>query len=250
MIDSLHHDRSDRFPPTRYSAIRALGSGERDVRRRALHALVDVYWKPVYKYIRLKWQRSGDDARDLTQEFFACVIEKEFLADFDPSKARFRTYLRTVLDRMMNNELKAASRQKRGGDLEVVSLDYTVAERELERFASGGTSAEQQFEIELTRALFDSSLLQLKETLMQQGKEVHYRLFERYDIDRVEQSLRLSYADLAEQFGLRQTDVTNYLALARRTFRAIVLERLKMLTATDDEYRDEVRRLLGINPNE
>jgi len=250
MVDSLHHDRSDRFPLTRHSAIRALASDEQQERQRALHALADVYWKPVYKYIRLKWQRSADDARDLTQEFFARVIETEFLSDFDPSKARFRTYLRTVLDRMINNQLKAASRQKRGGDLEFVSLDYTTAEQELERFAGGDTPVEQQFEIEWTRALFDSSLAQLKETLTQQGKEIHYRLFESYDIDRVEQSLRLSYADLAEQFGMPHTDVTNYLAYARRTFRGIVLERLKLLTATDDEYRDEVRRLLGVNPSE
>ena len=69
-----------------------------DVRRSAFDALVTAYWKPVFKYVRLKWHASPDDAADLTQGFFLRAFEKDFFAGFDPSRARFRTYLRTCLD--------------------------------------------------------------------------------------------------------------------------------------------------------
>jgi hypothetical protein len=79
------------------------------------------------------------------------------------------------------------------------------------------------------------------------GKEIHLRLFERYALD-ADEKKKPSYKELAGEFDLATTDVTNYLALARREFRRIVLEKLRELTATDEEYHREARALLGVDP--
>ena len=124
-------DAAGRFPPTRHSIVAGAQSDDPDARRQAFDVLVAAYWKPVYKYLRLKWQASDEDARDLTQEFFARAFEKAFFQRYDPDKARFRTYLRVCLDGFAANERKAARRLKRGGDHAIVPLDFQSAEGEL-----------------------------------------------------------------------------------------------------------------------
>src|SRR5579859_2762984 len=92
-------DTGARFPRTRRSAVAAVGSGDPAERARGFDALVRAYWKPVYAHLRLRWRHGPDDARDLTQGFFARAFEKGFFADYDPSKALFRTFVKTCLDR-------------------------------------------------------------------------------------------------------------------------------------------------------
>jgi DNA-directed RNA polymerase specialized sigma24 family protein len=120
------------FPVTRHSVVASLGSGEADVRRAAFDALATAYWKPVFKYVRLKWSAAPDEAADLTQAFFLKAYEKAYFANFDPAKAKFRTYLRTRLDRFVGNTRQENRRQKRGGDVEFVPFDFAAAEFELQ----------------------------------------------------------------------------------------------------------------------
>ena len=123
------------FPATRHSVLAAIRSDDGDVRRLAFDALVTAYWKPVFKYVHLKWSAAPDDAADLTQAFFLRAYEKEFFEGFDPARARFRTYLRTCLDGFVANARKAESRLKRGGGVTLVSIDFDEAERELSQHA-------------------------------------------------------------------------------------------------------------------
>ena len=108
-----------RFPQTRWSVIEGTRSEHAGERQRALDVLVSAYWKPVYKYIRLHWNKQNEEAKDLTQDFFARLIEKNLLDRFDPAKARLRTYLRVCVDGLVMNTDKAAQRQKRGGDIAI-----------------------------------------------------------------------------------------------------------------------------------
>src|SRR6266699_1420199 len=99
---------NDRFPVTRLSAIVAASSANQEERTRAFEVLVSAYWMPVYKYVRIKWNKPTEDARDLTQGLFAEAIENKFFARFDPSQAKLRTFLRTCLDGFVANENQAA----------------------------------------------------------------------------------------------------------------------------------------------
>src|SRR5690349_18867372 len=119
------------LPVTRHSILAAVRSDDAAVRRGGFESLVAVYWKPVYKYLRVKWQFSSNEASDATQEFFARAIEKHFFDGYDASKARFRTFLRVCLDRFAANVRKAERRLKRGGGEVIVPLDFETAEGEL-----------------------------------------------------------------------------------------------------------------------
>ncbi|HSE43472.1 MAG TPA: sigma-70 family RNA polymerase sigma factor [Acidobacteriota bacterium] len=233
-----------RFPTTHHSAILAAKSEDAQERSRALEVIVGAYWKPVYKYIRVQWRKSNEDAKDLTQSFFTRILEKEILQNFDPARAKFRTYLRTCLDGYLANEYKAAGRQKRGGDALILSLDYESAEGELKQMdIADPQNTEDYFEKEWVRSFFEYCLAELKRNLEKRGKLDQFQLFERYHMEGAED---LTYEKLGEEFNLSTSNVTNYLAAVRREFRKIVLERLRQLTVTDEEYAKEARILLGV----
>ena len=236
------------FPLTRYSVVLGAASPDAETRQRAFSSLVEAYWKPVYKYVRLKWQASPEESEDLTQGFFARAFEKDFFRAYDPAKARFRTFLRTCLDGFIANERKAAGRLKRGGAVQLVALDFQTAEGELRQHdVAVPADMEEYFEREWARSVLALSVERLRAQYAETGREKYFRVFERYDLDATTTGERVTYAEIAKEIGAQATDVTNYLAAARRQFRAIVLERLRELTATDDEFRDEARRLLGVD---
>jgi RNA polymerase sigma factor (sigma-70 family) len=237
-----------RFPTTRWSAVDGTRSRDPAKRDRSYGALVAAYWKPVYKYIRIKWGKSNEDAKDLTQAFFLRAMEKDFFAPFDPAKARFRTFLRTCLDRFLANEDKAARRLKRGGEAVLLSLEFESAEGELAAAEiPSGEDLDRYFDGEWVRSLLGLAVDALREECEARGRQVHFRIFQRYDLDE-RAGGRLTYEDLAAEVGLPVTQITNHLALARREFRRILLEKLREITASDDEYRREARFLLRVDP--
>jgi DNA-directed RNA polymerase specialized sigma24 family protein len=251
--DTKIGSRSGQFPATRWSAIQAARSKDPAERSRALEAIAAAYWKPIYKYFRLRWGKPNEDAKDLTQEFFARVIEKDYLHSFDPAKARLRTFLRVCADRFLANEFKASKRLKRGGNAQHIALDFGAAEAELGRAkislsAAASPEAMDDFlEKEFVRSLFGLAVENLREFCASRGKQVHFQLFEAYDLA-AEEREHTGYADLGRKCGIATTDVTNYLAFARREFRRIVLEKLREMTASDAEFRREARALLGVEP--
>lgn len=236
------------FPATRWSAIDALRRDDPDERRRGLDRLASIYWKPVYKYIRARHRRSPDDAQDLTQDFFASLLDGGRLASYDPKRARLRTFLRTCIDAMIANSDRDARRQKRGGGAAVLSLEFELAEGELARAGLPSPERLEDFlDREWARSLFAAAVEQLRAACETGGKPVVFQVFSRYDLDDAEPG-RPTYADLAREFGIAPTDVTNYLAAARRDFRRICFDILRETTASDGEFRREALSLLGHAP--
>jgi RNA polymerase sigma factor (sigma-70 family) len=235
-----------RFPVTNQSAIVQARSADQIVRQRAFATILASYWKPAYKYIRLKWQTGNEDAKDLTQGFFANAFEKNHFAAYDPAKASFQTYLRTCLDGFVANERKAGQRLKRGGDHEHFQLDFVSAGKEFEaQLWPCHVLPEDVFQREWVRSIFTLSVEGLRRRCEESGKLIQFQLFERYDLAD-DGAANLSYASLGQEFGLEPTTVNNYLAAARRDFRRIVLEKLREITATEEEFRNEARSLLGV----
>ncbi|MEP6571020.1 MAG: hypothetical protein ABJC10_14715 [Acidobacteriota bacterium] len=240
-----------RFPVTKHSAIIAARSGDPDVRQRAFATIVEAYWKPAYKYFRLKWQASNEDAKDLTQGFFVTAFEKDYFASYDPAKASFQTFVRTCLDRFVANQRKSEQRLKRGGGAEHLSLDFGEAENELSLHSLvSEITPEEYFHREWVRSLLALAIETLRHHYADKGNVVYFELFELYDLrdddSNPESEQKASYAALAKEFGLTTADVTNYLAAARRKFRQIVLAKLRELTASDEEFQAETRALLGV----
>jgi RNA polymerase sigma factor (sigma-70 family) len=239
----------DRFPTTRRSVVAAARSADPQERQRAFGVLISSYWKPVYKYIRLRWRKSPEDASDATQEFFTRMLENAFLDGYDPARARLRTFLRICVDGVVSNLEKAARRIKRGGEFELLSLDFELAEGELARIEPPAPDTlDDFFEKELARSLFALAVEQLRSECEAGGKRTHFSIFELYDVRGEDDERGVTYTELAERFRIPVTDVTNHLAYARREFRRIVLEKLAEMCATPEEYRLEARSLLGIDP--
>ena len=231
------------FPPTRHSFVRAAQSEDPAARALALEAITAAYWKPVYKYVRMKWNMGREDAADFTQEFFTRLLEKEFLDSYDSRKSRLRTFLRTCADRLFMNQARDSKRLKRGAGSAHFSLDFEEAEQELATVTTS-ESPEDRFEKEWVASLFTLALQRLRVRCESGGRMMHFELFERYDLE--EADPKQSYAELATEFGLAATDVTNYLAFARREFRRCVLDQLREMTASEEEFRREAQVLLGV----
>jgi RNA polymerase sigma factor (sigma-70 family) len=238
----------DRFPPTRRSVIEAARSIDAGEREQALEALCAAYWKPIYKYVRWQWKRPAEEAQDLTQGFFAELLERDLLDKFDAHKSRLRTYLRVCVDSFVINEDKAGRRQKRGGSIPHVALDFAAAEEELgataidpEKIASP-ESLEEFFEKEWVRSLFALAVEDLRKLCELRERARTFRLFESYDLEGDE---KLSYEQLSKGYGISVGDVTNALAWARREFRKIALDRLRELCGSEEEFQREARTAFG-----
>jgi RNA polymerase sigma factor (sigma-70 family) len=233
-IQSFHMDADTqiggmnaRFPETRHSAIVAARSDDDARRTVGYDAIIAAYWKPVYRYIRARWRRSNEDAKDLTQSFFTLALEKRYFQSYDSGKGTFRTYLRTCLDRYLANESKFESRQKRYAVFAPVDCDTLE-------------SPEVLFEREWARNLFEVAVNRLRESLHARGRDDCFTVFARYDLAEE----RVSYGELARELGITSAAVTNYLAAARRELRRLVLEQLRSVTPDEREFRREARTLL------
>ena len=233
------------FPATRLSVVQRTRSGDEETRRVALSAIIEAYWKPVYKYLRVKWSLMPEQASDLTQEFFTTALEKDVVEKYDPAKARFRTYLRMCVDGLASNVRKAERRLKRGGGVTLVPLDFETAEGEMVTHEpAAATDVDELFYREWVRALLERSVADLKRAANDAGRPLMFEIFARYDLldDR---DARPTYTEIARDLGLTAATVTNHLAAMRRQFRAIVLERLRELTSSEEEFEAEAARLLG-----
>ncbi|HEX9580714.1 MAG TPA: hypothetical protein VF970_06360 [Gemmatimonadales bacterium] len=226
------------FPITRVSVIAALASNDPGARRAAADLLARAYWQPIVTTLRARWRLEPEDAEDLTQEFLAEALMKEWLARYDPVRARFRTFLRLCLDRFAANAAQSSRRLKRGGGMHMVPLDDDVMP------ASPDNPADQLFRQEWVRSVFTLALEALRQDASTQGKQLHVDVFQAYDVDDAGHG-RPSYRDLAARYSIPETTITNHLAWARRSFRRHVLHVLRSLAGSEAEFREDVRELLG-----
>ncbi|MGJ5817113.1 RNA polymerase sigma factor [Paludibaculum fermentans] len=211
------------------------------LRQQALDRFVEAYWKPAYKYIRLRWRKSPEDAEDLTQTFFVDFLEHGLVARFDVERAAFRTFLRVSLDSQVQRRHESEGRMKRGGGVTMLSLDFPSAERELPLAAPEG-SPEEIFYREWQRQMFALAVEDLRRLAKANRREVHFKIFEAYDLAA---EARPSYQELGLRHQVAVTTVTNHLAWARRELRRLMLDRLAGITSGESEFRSEARKLLS-----
>ena len=206
-------------------------------------ALVEAYWKPIYKYLRLKWHLSPDAAADATQEFFLSLLERDLVGRYDAARARFRTYLRLCLDGFVANRQKAERRLKRGGGATTVPLDFTTAEGELIRIEpSVPADVDDLFYREWVRALFDRAVGDLRADAAARDRQVMFAVFARYDL--TDAATRPSYDEIGAALGL---PVDHRHQPPCRDAASVPRHRpgpLREITGSDEEWEAEARRLL------
>src|SRR6185503_14155529 len=185
------------FGSTHWSVVLQSGAGDSPQADAALAQLCQTYWYPLYLFVR-RSGNSAEDAQDLTQAFFARLMEKNYLAAADPAKGKFRSFLLVALKRFLANEWDRARTQKRGGDCRIISLD---AEH---RYASEPASAlnpEQLFERRWALTLLENVLAKVKAEQAEAGRAA---IFEALQPFLTSSGRGTPYAELAKQLAMTE----------------------------------------------
>jgi RNA polymerase sigma factor (sigma-70 family) len=162
------------FATTQWGTVLAAVRGS-DSQLSALDQLCRTYWYPLYAYIRRRGNDS-EDAKDLTQEFFAQLLSKEWLAEIVPEGGRFRSFLLTAVNRFLANVYDRSRAKKRGGCQQFLSLDAEAAEAQYARELTTTETPERTFERRWALTVLDAALMRLRMELVDAGKLHHFEL--------------------------------------------------------------------------
>jgi RNA polymerase sigma-70 factor (ECF subfamily) len=209
--------------------------------RAALEKLCRAYWLPIYAFVR-RQGRNPHDAQDLTQAFFARLLEKNYLADADRARGRFRSFLLASLKHFLANEWDKASAKKRGGRRTVIPLDAAGAETACGFEPADNTTPEKIFERRWALALLEQVLRRLREEYTREGKAA---LFEQLKPTLTEASRAVRYADIAARLGTSEGAVKVAVHRLRRRYREILRAEIADTVTDPNEIEDEIRNLFA-----
>ncbi len=193
-----HHE----FATTRWSLIASIGEAASDESRDALSLLCQVYWYPLYAYVRRKGHQASE-AQDLTQAFFAELLEKDRLQVADQARGRFRSFLLASLNNFITNKWRHDNAQKRGGDHTTLSIDVEAGEARYQHEPSHELTAERIFERRWAMTLLDQTMTRLANEYSTSDKA---DLFEQLK-GHLGQGTATPYRDVAERLGMSETAV-------------------------------------------
>jgi RNA polymerase sigma-70 factor (ECF subfamily) len=231
---------SHRFATTRWTLVCAAAAPQRDANSRAaLSSLCQTYWYPLYAFIRHRGH-DADAAGDLTQGFFATLLEKNYLADADRSRGRFRTFLLASLKHYLANEHDRAARLKRGGGKPVIPLDRDDAESRYRAEPSHDLTPDRLFERRWAITLLDQVLSQLREDYGHEGKQTLF--------DALKGALTCSddadsYAQVAREQGMTEGAVRVAVHRLRKRYRQRLREAIADCVESEQDIDDEIRSL-------
>jgi len=230
------------FPVTQWTAVLAAGSRPSPESAVALERLCTLYWYPLYAFVR----RSGyspADAEDLTQEFFARLLEHNWVSAADPHKGRFRSFLLMIIKRFLANEWDKARALKRGGQVRFVALQFDTAETRYGQEPADTRTPEQVFEQHWALALLAQVLKRLREEYTQVGKATLFETLE--PCLTVKRELQ-PYASLAAQLGMSEAAVRMGVSRLRARYRECIREEIGHTVASPEEVEEELRHLFRV----
>jgi RNA polymerase sigma-70 factor (ECF subfamily) len=233
------------FVTTHWSIVLCAQNEDSPASAEALAKLCSTYWFPLYAFVR-RQGRSPHDAQDLTQEFFARLLQKDYLKSAAREKGRFRTFLLLALKRFLANDWDRQHAEKRGGFVPIVSIDQELAES---RFASEPAHSLQPdvlFDRQWATTLLERTMKRLHEEYVNSGRT---RLFEllRGALARDESSL--PYAQIAGQLNLSEAAVKMAVQRLRARYREILRAEIADTVSSPDEVEEEIRHLFAaFNP--
>jgi RNA polymerase sigma-70 factor (ECF subfamily) len=231
-----------RFATTRWSQVLAAGHAPTAASRDALASLCEIYWYPLYAYVR-RWGHGADDAEDLTQEFFSRLLEKHYLRDADPTRGRFRSFLLASLKHFLSNERDRATAVKRGGRVSIVALEVETAEGMYSREPPDADTPEKVFERRWALTVLERTLERLRKEFAESGKQKSFALLEGYLTGDRE---TVPYAQLAGKLEMTEGAIKVAVHRLRRRFGALLREEIGETVSDPSQVDDEIRDLFRI----
>lgn len=226
---------------THWSVVLTAAHSDTTQANAALANLCQTYWHPLYAYVRRRGY-SPEDAEDLTQGFFAVLLERKAVATVSPDKGRFRSFLLASLNHFLSDEWDKARAQKRGHG-KVISFDTETAESWLDQMPSQNLTPEKAFELRWAITLLEQVYRKLAEEHRQQGKG---ELFDALRTTLAGASASAPYAELAVRLGMTAGAVKVAVHRLRQRYRALLRETIANTVASEAEVEEELRYLLRI----
>lgn len=239
---SVGRSTSPWFATTHWSVVLAAQEGDPTEAAGALEQLCRTYWPPIYAYIR----RDGCDkteAQDLTQDFFARLLARDYLQQVRQQKGKFRSFLLAYLKNFLSEQRRRAGAQKRGGDCAFVSLDAPVGEAGYLLEPVDDLTPDQVFERRWAQAILQTALERLREEFTARGQAA---LFERLQDYQPREAGGRSYAQLGNELAMTEAAVKSAVQRMRQRHRELLREEIAHTVTRPEEIEDELRHFRAL----
>lgn len=229
------------FATTHWSVVLRAGREQVPQSAQALETLCRTYWYPLYAYVR-RTGKKPQDAEDLTQAFFARFLEKQWIAEANAQRGRFRSFLLASFKHFLANEWDKENAQKRGGRVSVFSLDSNAAETRFHYEPADTATPDRQFDRRWALTLLDTVLKRLQQEYAEEGKG---ELFERVKSTLGGDRASAPYARIARELGTSEGAVKVAVHRLRQRYRAVLRAEIAQTVATAADVEDELRHLFA-----
>jgi RNA polymerase sigma factor (sigma-70 family) len=230
------------FAATRWTLVLAAAAGAASPRAAdAMAELCGAYWYPLYAYVR----RRGHDvheSEDLTQEFFLRLLAKNYLADVDRRKGKFRAFLLAAMKHFLANEWDRAQAQKRGGGRPIGTLDTADAERRYRQEPADTLTPERLFDRHWALTVLEQVLARLRAEFVAEGKQAAFNVFQQF-LSGSRPAVR--YDEAAIELGTTPGALRVAVHRLRRRYRELLRAEIAQTVAGPDEIDDEIRHLMA-----
>jgi RNA polymerase sigma-70 factor (ECF subfamily) len=230
------------FKTTHWSMVLRVGDGQSIEATQALEELCRDYWYPLYAFVRRKGH-NHEEAQDLTQAFFAKLLEKNQISRADPERGRFRTFLLRSLENFLRTEHRDATTQKRGGDKVIISWDEHLAAERYSAESADSDSPTAVFQRQWATVLLESVLGALRREFSQSGKA---ELFEQLEPHLWGDDTSTPYACIAEALKMTAVSVRVAVHRLRERFHDLLRAQIAQTVESADDVEDELRYLRGL----
>ena len=235
-------NRGPVFVTTQWTVVLTAGQPDTTRAQAALEKLCRTYWYPLYAYVRRRGQ-SAADAQDLTQAFFARLLERNWVGDADRTRGRFRTFLLTAMSRFLSDEWDKVRAQKRGGGQVHVPLQLDTAETRYGLEPADDRTPEQSYERRWALTLLDTVLRRLQEEYEQEGRG---ELFAQLSVCLTGGRESQPYSELAAQLKMNEGAVKVAVHRLRKRYRQLLRAEISQTMMTTEDVDEELRHLFKI----
>lgn len=232
----------EEFITTEWSRVLAARDGSDSDARCALETLCQTYWYPLYAFVRRQGYEP-DEARDLTQAYFAELLEKDFLDDVEPDRGRFRSFLLASLKNFMSHERDRARALKRGGATVTISLEETTVDGYIDDQPVDRLTPEEVFERKWALTVLQRAIERVRQEVRDSGTEARFEVLKPYLTG---EAGRAPYREVATELGMSEAALRGAVLRLRRRFGKALRTEVTDTVADPAEVDDEIRRLLTV----
>lgn len=231
----------DIFATTHWTVVLTAGQRHTPQADRALEELCRTYWFPLYAYVRRRGY-AKQDAEDLVQAFFARFLARNYLEGLSAERGRFRAFLLVALKHFLANEWDKSQRQKRGGQVIHLSLDWQTADTQFQIAATGEPSPDKAFDREWALALLAKVIERLQTECVADGKA---KLFDQLKVFLAAGKSETAQAEIAKALGMEAGAVRVAIHRLRKRYRVLLREEIAQTLSEPAMVDEEMRALFG-----